>query len=343
MHRSGTSLIARLLKLSGLNLGPDDRMFGPNEGNPDGHFEHIDFLRLDETLLSHLGGSWEFPPLLNPDWQNAPELSTLRSEAKELIRSFPVDRPWGWKEPRTALILPFWTSLIPSLKFVICVRNPLDVAKSLAKRNGMTIEHGICLWTRYIRDALRGTQGYPRRFVFYDDLFVSAAEEIRRLAMFCSLQEPLEFDRFESVISPNLRHHVSSKDELLENAAVACECKLLYLLLTNFVRRASVTEHIQEAMDTELAEFLRVSEELFSDERGPRLQTMLDEKNLMLAAANFRLDETLRMLKQIEGQYSQLQQQAEHLQKFADEVKQSSVYRFYRSCVRPLLKLAAGS
>src|SRR5687767_5556789 len=108
MHRSGTSMIARLLSLCGLYLGPDEEMFGPNEGNPDGHFEHVGFLRIDEALLEHFGGSWERPPRFGSGWQNDPALTKFVSTAKALIGSFPVDSPWGWKEPRTTLLLEFW-------------------------------------------------------------------------------------------------------------------------------------------------------------------------------------------------------------------------------------------
>ncbi|HKG74328.1 MAG TPA: hypothetical protein VKA79_08815 [Aestuariivirgaceae bacterium] len=38
MHRSGTSITARLLNVLGLNLGPSDSLMGPSPSNPTGHF-----------------------------------------------------------------------------------------------------------------------------------------------------------------------------------------------------------------------------------------------------------------------------------------------------------------
>ena len=43
--------------------------------------------------------------------------------------------PWGWQDPRTSLILPFWLACVPDLKIVVCLRNPLEVAVSLHQQH----------------------------------------------------------------------------------------------------------------------------------------------------------------------------------------------------------------
>src|SRR5512132_1949060 len=88
MHRSGTSLIAQILKQSGLYLGSEDNLLGSNVGNPDGHFEHLGFIELNDAILKHLGGSWEFPPEFQPSWENAASLEPLRSRARGLLQTF---------------------------------------------------------------------------------------------------------------------------------------------------------------------------------------------------------------------------------------------------------------
>ena len=40
---------------------------------------------------------------------------------------------WGWKDPRNSLTLPFWKELLPNLKVVVCVRNPIEVIASLRR------------------------------------------------------------------------------------------------------------------------------------------------------------------------------------------------------------------
>ena len=172
MHRSGTSMIAQLLHQLGLYLGPDSQLLGATSANTDGHFEHKGFLRINRALLEHFQGSWESPPRCDTGWQGDTALEQLRADARVLVDELSARPPWGWKEPRTTVLLPFWKSLVPGLRFVICVRSPLDVAKSLAKRNGIPVQQGMFLWHRYTRAALEDSEGSPRLIVHYEDFFM---------------------------------------------------------------------------------------------------------------------------------------------------------------------------
>ena len=69
MHRSGTSMVANLLRRHGLSLGPDECLLGANESNQAGHFEHAGFVEINEALLKQLGGSWDNPPRLQSGWE----------------------------------------------------------------------------------------------------------------------------------------------------------------------------------------------------------------------------------------------------------------------------------
>src|SRR5204863_8225571 len=62
MHRSGTSMVAQLLKLSGLYLGQETDMWGATPDNPEGHWEHVRLSRINEEMLNILGGGWDCPP-----------------------------------------------------------------------------------------------------------------------------------------------------------------------------------------------------------------------------------------------------------------------------------------
>ena len=93
MHRSGTSLIAQLLKQSGLYLGSEERLLGSNVGNQDGHFENVEFIDLNDSLLQHLGGSWEHPPELPSGWEKAASLEPQRCELEESGAVLPGNRP----------------------------------------------------------------------------------------------------------------------------------------------------------------------------------------------------------------------------------------------------------
>lgn len=336
MHRSGTSMVARLLSLCGLYLGAGDQMYGPNEGNPDGHFEHTGFLQIDEELLRHFGGAWESPPQLNIGWQNDPALSRLVSAARALIRSFPDGSTWGWKEPRTTILLEFWKMLVPNLRFVICVRNPLDVANSLARRNGMTIEAGIQLWYRYMRDALSGTAGYPVVFTFYDDYFASVGTEILRLARFCRLPEPVDLRRYDDIVSRDLRHHVSGDKEFMGDSSAGTETKMFYLMLRSLLRHDLTDQNRDLHIGDSVRDFMHLTDELCEEERVMQLESLINAKTLQLSDMGLQLHMANQKLALIEKEFSELQRRADRLETFAEAVRQTLAYRVYSNWIKPL-------
>jgi len=228
MHRSGTSMITRLLNICGLELGPPDRLLKADKANPLGHFEHRGFLDIDRKLLKHFHATWKSPPELAPGWEDDLGLAPLLDQARALTAGFPEGRSWGWKEPRASLFLPFWRRAIPKMGFLICLRNPLAVAESLQRRNSLGIEHGAWLWYVYTLSSLRDTQQCPRAISIFEDYFERAEEEVRRVLAFCGLENCGQLPLLESAIASELRHHESGDQLLRNNAAVPAACKELY-------------------------------------------------------------------------------------------------------------------
>jgi len=69
MHRSGTSMVGRLLYQGGLYLGPDSELMPPGPDNPDGYWENRRFLQINDGILEEIlapvpmptdGGPWAF-------------------------------------------------------------------------------------------------------------------------------------------------------------------------------------------------------------------------------------------------------------------------------------------
>ncbi|MGH7801319.1 MAG: hypothetical protein ACREOW_11955 [Thermodesulfobacteriota bacterium] len=105
MHRGGTSMVARLLNLCGLDLGPSEQIMPPNEANPLGYFENVNFsYKIDDALLAHFGGSWDNPPLFKEGWEYDPSLEQIVNEAKSLLQTFSNNSQWGWKDPRATIL-----------------------------------------------------------------------------------------------------------------------------------------------------------------------------------------------------------------------------------------------
>ena len=59
MHRSGTSMMTRLLNLSGAYFGKDKESTGANLENPKGFWERRDVRNLNDYILHSLGCDWD--------------------------------------------------------------------------------------------------------------------------------------------------------------------------------------------------------------------------------------------------------------------------------------------
>jgi hypothetical protein len=333
MHRSGTSMVASLLQRCGLALGSDGNLVGASDSNPKGHFEHPGFLDLNDSLLKHLGGSWENPPDLRAGWEQDASLKVLVHDAELLLRSFSGYSHWGWKDPRTTILLPFWRKLIPNLRFVICLRNPLAVARSLAKRDGLSIAAGAHLWSLYTKAAIRETNGYPSTLAFYENFFRRPLGEVKIAAEFCGLETPIDPDPVHKTISKELRHESDGLLELLNETAITFEHKLLYLGLLAIWYEESASQLDNKSRSGRVAagakKLLQLLLEFRREERVARLEALLASKEQLLSTSRATIAER-------EKQIATLEQHNDRLQVFADAVRQTLAYRFYRTFLRPI-------
>jgi Sulfotransferase family len=163
MHRSGTSLVASVLREAGLDIGlPRDAGAGP--GQPRGHFEDRDFYDLHETILAASGRS-----CFTADETSLGEVAPVfERQARDLVAAR-ADRPfWGWKDPRTCLFLDLWERLLPQARYLVLYRHPVDVALSLWRRNTdpeLREEPWLALraWELYNRRLLALRDRHPER------------------------------------------------------------------------------------------------------------------------------------------------------------------------------------
>jgi len=128
MHRSGTSALAGSLAAAGLELGEVRTEGGAS--NAKGHHEPGELISLHEDVLITSGGAWHLPPAA-VTW--TPRQRARRDEFIAARAGLPL---WGWKEPRTLLVLEGWLEALPQLELVGTFRHPAVVARSLQRRHG---------------------------------------------------------------------------------------------------------------------------------------------------------------------------------------------------------------
>ncbi len=166
--RGGTSLATRLLALLGVYLGPDERIHQAWDFNEKGSWEYRPFWEIDREILTRLfGPDWmlSLPPLPT-GWADPPAFEDLKQRARAAIsQDFFAAPVWGWKHPQTCLTLPFWQSILPSMTYVVCVREPAEVAASANEKLGCTFEQGLYLWLRFLLSVLEHTEPDERLLI----------------------------------------------------------------------------------------------------------------------------------------------------------------------------------
>jgi hypothetical protein len=225
MHRSGTSMITRALHDSGLHLvgtGAED-LVDPAEDNPEGFWENKAVVACNDELLEATGGAWDNPPALPPAAVDDPRVAHVAEASTAALAALAEHDHWGFKDPRTCLTAGYWLDLEPELRFVICVRHPVEVALSLKRRNQNSYSLGLALWERYYAAVLDLVPPDRRIVTHYDTYFVDPEAELARVCGFAGL-EPASLR-----VRSDLRHHTTGID--LGDAGVSASVRSLYAVL----------------------------------------------------------------------------------------------------------------
>ena len=170
MHRSGTSAITRLLNMAGAYFGPEGIATPAKPENPKGFWERQDVRQLCDGLLQDSGFDWWRIGSFDVDAIPRDVRERHLGPFRDVLLGLDAHRPWVVKEPRLCLLLPL---LRPMLEVPICLhvtREPLEVAESIAERNGFPLHVGISLWEVYTLRGLQASTGLPRCHLRYEDL-----------------------------------------------------------------------------------------------------------------------------------------------------------------------------
>jgi predicted nucleic acid-binding Zn-ribbon protein len=163
MHRSGTSYVASLLQDAGFDIG--ENLLGATVSNLKGHFEDIDFLRFHESVLHSQGLSPEGWIIQN----NIQVQEQFLEDAQTIIQKRNSKSFWGWKDPRTTLLLDFWFNLLPEAKYLFVYRSPSEVIDSLYRRGDEIFfknpMFALQIWLNYNQAVLNFYEKHPEKCI----------------------------------------------------------------------------------------------------------------------------------------------------------------------------------
>ena len=244
MHRSGTSATSGALHLAGISMGKE--LLSGKADNEKGFFENTRILAFnDEKLLPYLGSHSVDIYLLPDKWWDDPRLEEYYTIAKEiLLEEYKDIELFGCKEPRMCVLLPFWQKVLSELNIeivsILPIRNPLEIAISLNKRDNMSIENTFMVWIKYVLSAEFHSRVNQRIFFLYDELLQKPLETLEQFAKKLNIVYPKKDEPFHkglnSFLDKNLKHNTRSMAEIDRNLPeyLRKTANLLYEIAKNF-------------------------------------------------------------------------------------------------------------
>lgn len=144
MHRSGTTMIASMLRELGLFIGND------LEDNSESMF----FIKHNNWIFRQCGGYWDNPDAIQWLFKDKDILRLTEEYTRARVRGLPAQpylgwkrflaghnpltgmgqEAWGWKDPRTTYSLPLWLRIYPDARVIHIYRHGVPVAASLRAR-----------------------------------------------------------------------------------------------------------------------------------------------------------------------------------------------------------------
>jgi len=222
MHRSGTSAATRLISLLGPDLCPADDLVVTSDANPTGHWESQTLVDFNDRLLREMGRMWWCPPPApGPAYDDAiARIVTPPEAGREVFERVHPRRPWVWKDPRTVATMPYWRNVLSGRPAVVAmVRNPLDAAESLQRRNRFGVPLGVAMWERYNRLLLTALAGLPVFSSAYDELVddpIAWSKQVREFLaqVGVTVRADVDHGAVEAFVRPELRHNRHSAEEV---------------------------------------------------------------------------------------------------------------------------------
>ena len=229
MHRSGTTLLTRMLEVCGVFWGV----------HKDEYNEAKSFQALNEKLFAMANCSWDNPEpvealFADPLLANEAETMVRRSMDAHFFSSHlgwrwkphhhPLSNfcnPWGWKDPRNIFTLPVWRRIFPRARIIHILRNGVDVAASLWRRETsrpegfdhphysprcQSLDGCFTLWKSYVLRARRHVSKIENAVeIRFEHLIEKPEATLHSLADFIGLQSDERLARAVSMIYPERR------------------------------------------------------------------------------------------------------------------------------------------
>lgn len=223
MHRSGTTMITKMLENLGLFVGAEKEI----------NNEALFFWEINNWIFDLHTATPEKPynlrysnPACRKVIQESLEYFVQSNRRKQYLGTHTsafknikeVNFPYGWKDPKNTFTLDFWSGVFPNPKVIHIYRNPIDSVSSYIERDLelknkfewnwkkklkraflvsknfhqnfplINIEEGYNLWEQYVTKALSLKNNFADYMeIRYEDFLENPFENLQQLALFSGL------------------------------------------------------------------------------------------------------------------------------------------------------------
>ncbi|MCF8112201.1 MAG: sulfotransferase [Desulfobacteraceae bacterium] len=210
MHKSGTTLLAKLLMDSGINMGAFDMDKDYDRGN---HLERAETQNINKKLL-RCGNKFSLDvvkPIILEDI-SADQFSEGVKEVKDISLKY---SDWGFKDPRTCLTYQYWKQVLPRHRLILVYRHPAEVVKHYSKWRGvmnpLAVKKSIkalACWQRYNEEILKILNNKKNKeiAIFNFGSLVNDDSELHRLEQFVNrkIHDCREPEKYRSKVTFNM-------------------------------------------------------------------------------------------------------------------------------------------
>jgi hypothetical protein len=200
---------------------------------------------LNDAILAAGGSDWK-------DWRkfDLDEINPLKAHALHARAKAALAAEFGgvglvvMKDPRMCRLMPFWDQAFEEAKWsvraLLPIRSPLEVAQSLNCRDGIGPAYGCLLWLRHVLDAEAETRGMARAVLdwreFLDDSRKALALATEQLGLIWPYWGESALADIGQFVSADLRHQRASEADLGTHPAVNDLVHRTYVAMKDLVR-----------------------------------------------------------------------------------------------------------
>lgn len=337
-HRSGTSLLTRLINMMGAYFGVGAASIGFNNENPKGFWERRDVIDVNDEILLHKGCTWEqlaaWKMETLPNKKSFKELDEIDHKIKNILLELDANRPWVVKDPRLCLTYPYWKRHLEVPVLVNMTREPLEVALSLKTRNKFPLHHGLAIWEYYAVGMVNAALELPAIHISHREILTDPYGSVKTLleklqkAGVDGLRLPKQ-EEVAAFIEPSLYH---SKTENLNTEELLTPFQSSLQAMTEGKKPLPDAPLQPSELSRQIMEYRRSLEE---DEKK------LLEANKSIAGLNQNVHELSSEMEFVRQKVSETEallekksRESEKLQKFIMDMKHSTSWKIGNGVAR---------